>query len=201
MRAVRKPGATLRQTALGLLLSLGVACRPPEEPLPVIASVPDFSLVDQSGKTVTGSDLDGSVWVVAFLFTRCTSICPMLTQQMANFQRRLGPDAARVRFLAFSVDSEHDTPEVMARFARERGAPAGFTFLSGDAAEVHRVAVTGFRAAVGEPTVTGEGETDVIHTQHLMLLDGHRRMRGFYRTDAEGLERLEHDVARLVQPD
>lgn len=192
------PLAGLHPLCLGLLVVLG-SCRSPEPELPVIATVPDFALKDQSGHERHATELDGKVTVVAFLFTRCTSICPMLVESMANFQRRLGADARRVQFLGFSVDPTHDTPEVMTEYLRQRGTPHDFKFLTGDAPEIHRVAVTGFRAAVGEPTATVGGGVDVIHTQHLMLIDQHRRMRGFYRTDADGLEALERDVGRLIR--
>ena len=192
--ACRRLAPFLLASAIGLS-----ACRAPEPELPVIATVPDFSLKDQFGQERHASELNGKVTVVAFLFTRCASICPMLVQSMANFQRRLGPDARRVKFLAFSVDPTHDTPEVMSEYLRQRGSPNDFTFLTGEAPEIHRVAVTGFRAAVGEPTEAVGGGVDVIHTQHLMLIDPQRRMRGFYRTDAEGLDALERDIGRLIR--
>ncbi len=173
------------------------ACGPAAEPLPVVAQVPDFALVDQTGRDFAGHRLDGKVWVAAFVFTRCTSVCPMLTAQMVNFRRRLGDGAREVPFVAFSVDPAYDTPEVLARFARERGAVEGFTFLTGDASRIRALANDGFKVAVGEPTTSPNGAFDVLHAQHLLLVDHQRRLRGFYRTDAEGLDALERDLARL----
>lgn len=180
-----------------LTLALLAACGPSEPELPVVASIPDFSLVDQRGQAFRGRELDGKVWVAAFLFTRCTSVCPMLTAQMVNFRRRLGPEADTTPFVAFSVDPENDTPEVLRRFAEARGATRGFTFLTGDSAAIRALANDGFKVAIGEATVSPGGEVDVLHAQHLLLVDRRRRLRGFYRTDAEGLDRLEHDLARL----
>jgi len=194
-----------RATALALLLALagGVPAsgcsREPE--LPSLAHVPEFTMRDQTGRERHAADFRGAPFVAAFVFTRCTSICPMLTSQMMNFQRRLTGSAARTRFIAFSVDPTHDTPEVLARYATERGASRNFTFLTGDFDTLANVARDGFLAGVGTPTAGEGGGVDVIHSQHLLLVDRDLTLRGFYRTDAEGLDRLEHDIERLLEAD
>ena len=110
-------GVVLVAWALG-----GSGCDAPEEPLPVLAEVPDFTFLDQEGRTTRAEDFRGAPWVADFIFTRCTSACPMLTAQMGNLERRLGADAERVRLASFSVDPEHDTPEVLKRYAAAHGA-------------------------------------------------------------------------------
>lgn len=181
-----------------LALVVGAAACTREEPLREFAHVPAFSMRDQTGATRTAEDFRGAPFVVAFVFTRCTSICPMLTAQMTNFQRRLTGPAAGTRFVAFSVDPTFDSPEVLATYARERGATRNFTFLTGDFESLARVAREGFLSAVGTPTVPEGGGVDIIHSQHLMLIDRNLTMRGFYRTDTEGLAALQHDLDRLL---
>lgn len=187
----------LRIASMLLAVVLFAGCGQREPELPVVASIPDFALVDQRGEAFRARELDGKVWIAAFLFTRCTSVCPMLTSQMVNFQRRLGPDASDTPFVAFTVDPAYDTPEVLRGFATARGATRGFTFLTGDASEIRTLANESFKVAVGELTTTPGGDVDILHAQHLLLVDRHRRLRGFYRTDAEGLANLERDLGRL----
>lgn len=194
-------GRGLRGLGLALLVPMFVivsaSCtRDPE--LRELAHVPEFAMRDQTGATRHAADFRGRPFVAAFVFTRCTSICPMLTSQMANFQRRLRGPAAQTEFVVFSVDPTHDTPEVLAAYARERGTTRHFTFLTGDFESLATVAREGFLAAVGMPSVDSRGTVDVIHSQHLLLVDRALTLRGFYRTDAEGLDALERDLDRLI---
>lgn len=175
---------------------VAAACRQ-AEPLPVLSTVPDATFTSHRGEPFALRSLDGRPYVAAFVFTRCRSICPMLTSQMVNIRARLVRDGHAVPFVAFSVDPTHDTPEILAAYARARGAGEGFTFLTGDPSAVADVARRGYLAAVGEVEPDGEG-VDVLHTQHLLLVDGARHLRGFYRTDRDGLAALERDVGRLL---
>lgn len=179
------------------VVAVAPACeRAPE--LPVLATVPDFSLVDDRGRPFRGDDLDGHVVVADFIFTRCTTACPMLTAQMANLRRRLGARAERVRFVSFSVDPAHDTPEVLHRYAAAHGASAEWFFVTGDVATIRRTAIEGFKVGIGDPVEQPGGGLDILHAQHFVLLDRQRRIRGFYRTDAESLAELERAIDALL---
>ncbi len=186
-------------TRLAFLLAL-VGCGTREEPLPVLGTAPEFSFRDQEGRPVRRDDLRGAPWVADFVFTRCPSACPMLTAQMQNLQRRLGDDADRVTMVSFSVDPEHDTPEVLRRYAAGYGIEGRWLFLTGEVDAMRRAIEAGFRVRMGDRVeVQGaEGAYDIMHGQHFVLLDGENRIRGYYASDAEGLERLEKDVRRLI---
>lgn len=192
-------GALRVLAAAALVFPFSLACGPTEEPLPVLGSVPAFELRDQADRVVRDGDLRGSPWVADFIFTRCPSACPMLTAQMGNLQRRLGAAASKVAMVSFSVDPENDTPAVLAEYAAAHGARGRWLFLTGDAAHVRETIVQGFRVHVGERTPIGTtGAYDIMHVQHFVLVDAQNRIRGYYPSDAEGLERLERDVRRLL---
>ena len=70
-------------------IALSVGCKRTPE-LPTLHEVPAFDAVDQAGQPFRPQDVSGKVWVANFIFTSCPSVCPMLTTQMRNFQRRLG---------------------------------------------------------------------------------------------------------------
>lgn len=177
---------------------IGLAGCPQTPELPVVGHVPDFTLTDQRGRTVHGRDLDGEIVIADFIFTRCVTACPMLTSQMANFRRRLGARADRVRFASITVDPEYDTPEVLARYAATHGAPDSWLFLTGDAAAIRRVVVQGFRVAMGARTADDDGAFDILHSQHFVLVDRQRRIRGYYRTDTAGLAELDAAIDALL---
>lgn len=68
--------------------------------------------------------LRGEPVVVTMFYSRCTSVCPMLTLQMQHLAAGLGePERARVRFLMVSLDAAFDTPERLAAFADEHHLP------------------------------------------------------------------------------
>src|ERR1700753_3113965 len=68
-----------------LLLSVLAGCHH-AEPLPTLGQVGDFALVDQQARPVSAASLRGKVWVAAFFFTRCPTICPRITRRMRALQ-------------------------------------------------------------------------------------------------------------------
>jgi protein SCO1 len=103
------------------------------EPLPKIAPAPEFALTSQDGAQVKLADLRGKVAAVTFIFTRCSSTCPVLTPMMSLVQQRLGSDfGSRIAFASITVDPEHDTPDMLKLYAQAYGADVpGWSFLTG----------------------------------------------------------------------
>ena len=101
--------------------------------LPVIGPAPQFTLTSQDGKPFALADLRGKAVVVAFIYTECPDICPMLTQKMVEVQDELGANfGAKIAFVSISLDPEHDTPEVLKDYAQFWGAKSdGWAFLTG----------------------------------------------------------------------
>jgi len=162
-----------------------------DEAPPVLAEVPVFTLVDQDGEGYGAEDLRGKPWIASFIFTRCPSVCPMLTSTVRNLQGRL--EGVDIRFVSFSVDPENDTPEVLRRYADSHGADLStWHFLTGSSEALRETIEEGLRVSMG----VREGR-DITHGTHLVLVDAEMHVRGYYRTDAAGLERLETD-ARLL---
>ena len=65
-------------------------------------------------------DFRGKVVAVTFIFASCTDSCPLLTDNMARVQDKLGSAfGPKVAFVSITVDPERDTPEVLRQYARE----------------------------------------------------------------------------------
>jgi protein SCO1/2 len=157
-----------------------------------------FELIDQDSQRFGSEELRGKVSIVGFAFTSCTTICPMLTSQMANLQRRLAPLGDRVHFITITVDPEVDTPERLREFALHHNADLSrWSFLTGAPQTVRTTLERVFFVPVGERREVENGY-DILHTGQLMLVDPHLRMRGLYPTDAPNLEQLERDVQRVI---
>lgn len=167
---------------------------------PPIGDVPAFELVDQLGRSVNTQDLRGKVWVADFVFTRCAAVCPILSARMQSLQRKVG-DQPGVHFVSFSVDPEHDTPEVLKAYAgRYEADPERWWFLTGPLDVLEQTVVKGFKIYIGETEPSDSDPTlvEIAHGEHFVLVDQQARIRGYYRSDREGLAQMERHLRALL---
>lgn len=190
--------------AFGLLLITGLRPflieRP--EPPPVYAELPEFSLLDHEGRTFSNEEMRGTVWVVGFVFTRCVTLCPPVSNAMARLQEHL--DRSRVlpevKLLTVTVDPQYDTPEVLTAYAEKIGADLdSWELATGDVASITSFVVDGFKLAVGERKETAPGIFDIAHSSKLALVDRNGGVRGVYSTDDAGLEELYHRTLAVLR--
>lgn len=186
--------------ALALVAGLSaLARRSQPEPLPEFGSLPDFSLIAHDGRPLGLSSLAGRPFVADFIFTRCGGICPAMTARMAQLQARLRGQA---RLVSFSVDPEHDTPEVLARYARDFKAGPDWVFVTGARSALHALATDGFHLAAMEvpPDQRQAGDDGpFLHSGKFVLVDSRGRVRGYYDSEETAeLTRLIRDAGRLA---
>jgi len=162
--------------------------------LPVLGTVPGFMLTERSGSAVRTKDLEGSVWIAGFIFTRCPDVCPALTQHMAGLEKKLdGSDP--VRLVSFSVDPAHDTPDVLRGYAERAGASDRWLFLTGPRDEIASILKDGFKIAFADD---GPPTAPITHSDRLVLVDRALRIRGYYHgRDSDDLARLAQDATNL----
>ena len=111
---------------------------------PLIGS---FRLEERSGRTVTGDDLADRVAIASFIFTRCPLSCPRISGIMQGLQSRLA--GSDVLLVSFSVDPEHDTPDVLRAYAERYGAaPDRWWFLTGPKSVIHGLIRDRFKLSV-----------------------------------------------------
>jgi protein SCO1/2 len=192
------------------------------ETLAVYGQVPEFSLIERSGRQITPADLRGKVWIVDFFYTECPDTCPLQSAHMARLQDELAqePDA---RLVSISVDPEHDTPEVLAEYAARYGAdPDRWLFLTGSKDTIYQLAVDGFHLGIVERDEHAWLGTDdgwawlgpvsawahtlhnpnrkLIHSSRVVLVDRQAQIRGYYHgTDWESLDRLQANVKLVLR--
>jgi cytochrome oxidase Cu insertion factor (SCO1/SenC/PrrC family) len=166
------------------------------EPEPAkLYPLPDFSLTDQTDKTVTLQELKGRVWVADFIFTNCAGTCPMMTGKMRKLQDLL---PAEIRLVSFTVDPSRDTTKALAAYAAEHGATRDrWLFLTGDKQALYDLCMKGFKLPLDE---TGGTEADPItHSTRFVLVDKDGEVRGYYSgTEEEALQRLAVDAGKLL---
>jgi protein SCO1 len=163
----------------------------------------NISLINQLGDTVSLNDIKGRVIVADFFFTRCGSICPKLTRNMAMLQKaiKLHDDKKRidtsfVQFISFTVDPEHDTAPVLKKYADRFGVNHDFWWmLTGDKKTIYDFAFEELKVDKysDEPV-----NPDFVHTSRFTLLDKERVVRGYYNgLDSADMIRLGEDVVFL----
>jgi protein SCO1 len=84
--------------------------------------VPDFALVNQDGKIIHLRSYQGDVLLVTFIYTRCPypDFCPLVSRNFSKIYASLRKDPSlgpRIRLLSVSFDPDHDTPEVLRKYA------------------------------------------------------------------------------------
>jgi protein SCO1 len=184
---------------LGIPLGIGLGRRPPVPP-PVLGTLPAFSLVDQQGQPFDTERMRGKVWIADFIFTRCPTSCPRLTARMAMLQRRLRNMGGEVRLASFSVDPEYDTPARLDEYAQRAHAnPRVWTFVTGKLGAMEQAVVGGFKVAMGRDAP--DDLLSIVHGEHLVLVDRHLRIRGYYEASDEASDRLVRAAALLASVD
>jgi protein SCO1/2 len=103
--------------------------------------VPDVVLTDQKGSKVRLREilLGEKPVLVDFVYTTCTTICPVLSANFTNFQRKMGAKAGTVQLVSISIDPENDTPKAMRQYLERYHAKPGWEFLTGTKEDIERV--------------------------------------------------------------
>jgi protein SCO1/2 len=183
------------------VLTLAISCSSDkQEPLPILSTVPDFTLTERSGQPFGLNDLRGQVWVADFIFTNCAGTCPIMTTAMTEIQKTaLAEKLDDIKLVSITVDPERDTPEVLQRFADGYGALQDrWYFLTGEGAAIQQLANKGFLLSAA--TGGGSEEEPIIHSNRFVLVDRQGRIRGYYDgTDEEGVAQLLQDLKKLYK--
>jgi protein SCO1/2 len=134
-----------------------------------------FTLVDQSGQTVTEADFHGRAMLIYFGYTYCPDVCPFSLQIMAAALDQLdAEDRARIQPMLITIDPERDTVEQLAQYVTSPAFPTGLVGLTGtpeQIAEVTRVYRVAFRRSEGE----AEDDYLMDHSSILYLMDSQGR--------------------------
>ena len=164
----------------------------------------NISLINQLGDTVSLDDINGSIIIADFFFTRCPSICPTLTKNMKELQDamkmkdyRRKIDSSYVRFISFSVDPERDSVAALKRYADKYAVNHDtWWFLTGDKKKIYDYALNELKLELQD----GNGvDTNFIHTEKFVLIDKNRIVRGYYNgLDSASMSKLAEDLTLLM---
>jgi len=158
-------------------------------------NVADFTLVNQNGDTITQEDYKNKIYVADFFFTRCPSICPVMTNNMEKLQTEFLNDED-VKLLSLSVTPEMDSVPILHNYASRNGAvDSKWNITTGNKRHIYELARKSYFAVVDE----GDGGLqDFIHTPNFVLVDKDKQIRGIYDgTKDEEIVRLIKNIRTL----
>lgn len=161
-------------------------------------TIGQFSFKDQNGKTITDKDIEGKVHLASFIFTDCNSICPVMTKNLKKIDSTFSKNKSVV-LLSFSVMPWIDNVEKLRKYAEKNGIrSAKWHLLTGSKSEIYDLARKGYFAE--EDLGYAKDSTSFLHTEHFVLVDGSKRIRGIYNgTLSLEAEPLIKDIQVLIK--
>ena len=172
--SARYMAALLALAAAGVMTTAAAGAAPKATRSTAEYVIPHVTLVRDDGKSVSLPDElnDGRPVVMNFIFTTCTTICPLLSQTLAQLQGELSAARDRVHIVSISIDPEADTPAVLRAYARRYHAGSEWQHYTGTVQAIIETArafhvyngdkmghspVTLVRVAPGKPWVRFDG--------------------------------------------
>ncbi len=155
-----------------------------------------FSLVNQDGQEVDVLASDSGITIVNFFYSRCATFCTHMNDEMNRVAERFATNK-KVDFYTISIDTAYDTPQVLKAYSEAyRPQEKQWQFLTAGRDDVYTIARDGFLVDAVQDTTAA---ANFIHSSSLVLVDSHRRIRGFYDVNhKKEVDRLIDEVKLLL---
>lgn len=145
--------------------------------VPVLAELPEFTFQDQLEQPFGLKQMQGKLNVVGFMFTRCRSVCPVMSEVITELDD-LYRHSDKVQFVSISVDPDYDSARVRREYIDDHGvAQERWHYLRAPIDTVSQLMEQGFMLAA-EALPGG-------HPSHFILVDREGQIRGYYSYDDE----------------
>ncbi|MBM7578095.1 SCO family protein [Jeotgalibacillus terrae] len=157
--------------------------------------VTDLQAVNQNEEPFHTNDMEGEIWLAAFIFTHCDTVCMPMTYNMSELQKQLDAENLDYQFVSFTIDPERDTPDVLKSYGDQFEVDyAKWDFVSGYKQEdVELFANRGFLS----PAAQVEGSDQFVHSTSLYLMVGDRILEKYEMSVDVPYERIVEAVKLL----
>ncbi len=158
--------------------------------------IPDFSLIDQEGATITNESFDGKIYVADFFFTTCPGICLKMTDNMSVLQEEFKKDN-EVLLLSHSVTPDYDSVAILKKYAVENEVISEkWHLVIGERSEIYDLGRNSY--FVEEDLGETKTEEDFLHTENFVLIDKNKHIRGIYNgLNKTAIQQLIADIQTL----
>ncbi|UFH55102.1 SCO family protein [Spirosoma sp. KNUC1025] len=155
-----------------------------------------FSLRNQNGVVISEKDIEGKIHVADFFFTSCGVICPRMTKSMKLVQQAFVDDETLV-LLSYSVTPWIDSVARLKTYSLTNGISSkNWHLLTGKKADIYQLARRSYFAE--EELGFSKDSTEFLHTEHILLVDKRKRIRGIYNgTLVLDMQQLIADIKTL----
>ena len=144
----------------------------------VTHKIDDFSFLNQDSILINQDIIEGNIHVANFIFTSCGNICPTMTRNLKTVSDSL-VDNKKVILISYSVTPWIDKPHILKRYKRGNNIKdKKWHFLTGKKADIYKLARTSYFAE--EDIGFSKDSTEFLHTEHFILVDKNKRIRGIY---------------------
>ncbi|WP_301924068.1 SCO family protein [Ferruginibacter sp.] len=159
-------------------------------------TIGNFSFLNQDSISVNQKRVENKIHIANFIFTSCGSICPTMTKNMKIVGDSLSSDKNLV-FLSFSVTPWIDKPSILKKYKERNGIKnENWEFLTGSKRDIYKLARQSYFAE--ENIGFSKDSTEFLHTEHFVLVDKTKRIRGIYNgTLTLEMEKLIEDIKTL----
>jgi protein SCO1/2 len=160
-------------------------------------TIDSFSFTDQHGNRITEKVIEEKIHVANFIFTSCGSICPIMTQHMKLVQEKFHNNPGVV-ILSYSVTPWIDDVNRLRTYADENDITSpNWHLLTGRKSEIYDLARKSYFAE--EDLGFTKDSTEFLHTEHVLLIDKSKRIRGIYNGTLQlEMEQVTKDIEVLL---
>jgi protein SCO1/2 len=159
--------------------------------------IPAFSFTDQNNSIVSEKTFDDKIYIANFFFTSCGSICPVMTKNLLKVQKAF-PGNDHIAFISHTVTPWIDNVARLKKYAQRFDLDNRWHLVTGDKAAIYTLARK-FYFAEEEPGFTKDS-TEFLHTEHILLIDRHKHIRGVYNGTLElEIDRMIDDISELLK--
>ncbi|MFT3702555.1 MAG: SCO family protein [Agriterribacter sp.] len=165
-------------------------------PNSITHQIGNFSFTNQDGKVITQKNIEGKIHIANFIFTSCGSICPKMTGNLKAAGDFFKNDS-NVVFLSFSVTPWIDSISVLKNYKDNNHiSNDNWHFLTGNQSAIYSLARTSYFAE--EDLGFTKDSTQFLHTEHILLVDPSKRIRGIYNGTLKlDVDQLIKDIEKL----
>jgi protein SCO1/2 len=145
--------------------------------------IADFSFLNQDSILISQKAIEGKIHIANFIFTSCGSICPKMTTNLKIVNDSL-KNHSDIVLLSYSVTPWIDTPPVLKNYkAKNEITNPNWHFLTGSKKDIYSLARKSYFAE--EDFGFSKDSTEFLHTEHFILVDKTKRIRGIYNGTLE----------------
>ena len=158
--------------------------------------IPDYSLTNQEGETVSSQTFKDKIYVADFFFTTCPGICPKMTANMSVLQEEFKDDD-EILLLSHSVTPKIDSVATLKDYAIAKNVNSSkWHLVTGERKTIYDLGRQAY--FVEEDLGEQKTEDDFLHTENFVLIDKNKHIRGIYNgLNKTSVQQLITDIKTL----